>query len=90
MHTIETFHADEPTSCVHEPLANSLRQPTVVPPPYIHEPSDDAPSQPTLDAVLMPPLLAVTSPVPLWLPYFRSCLDKLHSVLVTSAFQLLW
>ena len=38
--------------CVHEPLANSLRQPTVVPPPYIHEPSDDTPSQPTSTSTL--------------------------------------
>jgi hypothetical protein len=90
MHTIETFHADEPISCVREPLANSLHQPTVVPPSCIHEPPDDAPPQPTLNAILLPPLLTVMSPESLWLPYFHACLDKLHSVLITSTFQLLW
>ena len=45
---------------------------------------------PSLDPVLMPPRLSVTSPEPLWLPYFRDRLDKLISVLVMSAFRLRW
>jgi hypothetical protein len=51
--------------------------------------SDPLP-QPVLDDTLIPPLLPATSSEPLWLPHFRACLDKLISVLVTSAFQILW
>jgi hypothetical protein len=63
------------------------------PPSYIHEPLADSPPQvpqPILDAALVPPPLSVMSPEPLWMPHFRTRLDKLISVLVTSAFQLLW
>jgi hypothetical protein len=59
-------------------------------PSHVSEPLADSPPQLVLDATLVPPLLSVASPEPLWLPYFRARLDKLISVLVISAFQLLW
>jgi hypothetical protein len=89
MHTIETIlmsraledisnDDDTPASFQHSTFD------TVLLPSCVHLP------QPTLDAALMPPLLSIASPEPLWLPYFRACLDKLILGLVTSAFQLLW
>jgi hypothetical protein len=96
---IETFNADEPPSCIHEPSADSLSQPADPLPQPADSPPQPADSLPqpadslpqlTLDATLVPPLLPATSPEPLWLPYIRARLDKLLSVLVVSAFQLLW
>lgn len=54
------------------------------------QPSCVHPHQPTLDAELVPPLLSIASPEPLWLPYFRARLDELLLGLVTSAFLILW
>ena len=48
------------------------------------------PSQPTLEATIMPPPLSITSPEPFWLSYIRGRLNKLIIGFVTSAFQLLW
>jgi hypothetical protein len=59
-------------------------------PSNAHKPLADSPPQLVLDATLVPPLLSVASPEPLWLPHFRARLDKLISMLVISAFQLLW
>ena len=56
---------------------------------YVHEPLANSLPQPILDAALVLPLLSSSSPEPLWLPYFRARLDKLISVLVSTAFQLL-
>ena len=57
---------------------------------YIQEPLAESLPQPTLGDALVPPSLPVASPEPLWLPAFRARLDKLISVLVTSAFQIRW
>ena len=87
IHTIETFlrapedisnNDDTPASFQHSTFD------TVLLPSCVNLP------QPTLDAALVPPLLSIASPEPLWLPYVRACLDKLILGLVTSAFRLLW
>jgi hypothetical protein len=59
-------------------------------PSFVHGLPSANSFRPALDATLMPPPLSVPSPEPLWLPHFRARLDTLISVLVTSAFQLLW
>lgn len=83
IHTIETFlqaledisnNDDTPVSFQHSTFD------TVLLPSCVNLP------QPTLDAALVPPLLSIASPEPLWLPYVRACLDKLILGLVTSAF----
>jgi hypothetical protein len=89
MHTLETtiLHA------LDDDASGSTQYPTPDPdglPSYAHKPLADSPPQLVLDATLVPPLLSVMSPEPLWRPHFRARLNKLISMLVISAFQLLW
>ena len=66
-------------------MIDSNRQPSCA-----FKPLADPPPQPTLDNALVPPILSLTSPEPLWLPYFCVRLDDLILELITAAFQLLW
>ena len=92
MHKLETFlctledignNDDTPAAFQHSTsnTNSGYGQPSCSHPP---------PSQPTLEATIMPPPLSITSPKPFWLSYIHARLNKLIIGLVTSAFQLLW
>lgn len=73
--TLEDIGSNDDTPAFQHLTSNTNRQPC---------------PQTTLDAALVPPILSLTSPEPLWLTFFRAHLDKLLLGLVTSAFWLLW
>lgn len=85
-YTLRDIGSDDGTpGAFQHSTINSNRQPSCA-----LKPLADPPPQPTLDDALVPPILSLTSPEPLWLPYFRARLDELILGLVTAAFRLLW